>query len=35
MFAGIIAEWRCVPVDKKEDGEMKGKKFQGKEADYR
>jgi hypothetical protein len=34
MFAGIIAEWRCVLVDKEEDGEMKGKKSQGKEADY-
>jgi hypothetical protein len=34
MFAGIIGEWRFVPVDKKEDGEMKGKKLQGKEVDY-
>jgi hypothetical protein len=34
MLAGILAEWRCVSVDKKEDGEKKGKKLKGKEADY-
>jgi hypothetical protein len=30
MFAGIIAEWRCVPVDKKEDEEMKSRNGRGK-----
>jgi hypothetical protein len=30
MFAGIIAELRCVLVDKKEDEEMKGRNGRGK-----